>query len=355
MLPKTHRSHCFCQIVPPYIFTEVARNGDAGERDAAITSLQVDHTMRSLRLQGAATPVSRGRVDAQAADAGMQRSVFDSQHKEAFSGPLVRAEGSTASGDKAADEAYDGFGDTYSFYETVLGRNSIDDEGLPLNGYVHYGQGYDNAFWDGSRMVFGDGDGTIFNRFTISVDVIGHELTHGVTEDEAGLVYNGQSGALNESISDVFGSMVKQYNLKQTADKADWLIGAGLFTSQIKGVALRSMKEPGTAYNDPKLGKDPQPGHMKNYVNTKTDNGGVHTNSGIPNRAFYEAAVALGGYSWDKAGPIWYDTLRHPNLRRTSGFVAFAKLTVKVAAQRYDAATAAAVVGAWDKVGIAAK
>src|SRR5512132_3252436 len=127
----------------------------------------------------------------------------------------------------AVDEAYDGLGDTFDFYEQAYDRNSIDDEGLPLDATVHYGHDYDNAFWNGQRMVFGDGDGQLFNRFTISLDVIGHELTHGVTEDEAGLVYLEQAGALNESLSDVFGSLVKQYHATpwQTADQADWLIG----------------------------------------------------------------------------------------------------------------------------------
>ncbi len=199
----------------------------------------------------------------------------------------MRIEGAPASGDAAVDEAYDGLGATFDLYWDVYERNSIDDEGLPLDATVHYGTDYDNAFWNGQRMVFGDGDGDLFNRFTIAVDVIGHELTHGVTEDEAQLAYFFQPGALNESNSDVFGSLVKQKLLHQTVEEADWLIGAGLFTSNVQGVALRSMKAPGTAYDDPVLGKDPQPAHMRDYVRTYQDNGGVHINSGIPNHAFY--------------------------------------------------------------------
>ena len=148
----------------------------------------------------------------------------------------------------------------------------------------------------------------MFNRFTVAVDVIGHELTHGVTQFEAKLAYWDQSGALNESFSDIFRSLVKQKKLNQTADQADWLIGAGLFTSNVKGLAIRSMKEPGTAYDDPLLGKDPQPAHMRHYVNTTSDNGGVHINSGIPNRAFYLAALEIGGHAWERAGKIWYMT-----------------------------------------------
>jgi len=132
---------------------------------------------------------------------------------------------------------------------------------MVLAGTVHYGHEYQNAFWNGEQMVFGDGE--IFNRFTIAIDVVAHELSHGVTETEVGLIYFGQSGALNESLSDVFGALVKQYQKQQTADQADWLIGEGLLAEGVNGKGLRSMTQPGTAYDDPLLGKDPQPGHMK--------------------------------------------------------------------------------------------
>jgi Zn-dependent metalloprotease len=190
--------------------------------------------------------------------------------------------------------------------------------------------------------------------FTVATDVIGHELTHGVVEDEARLAYFFQPGALNESSADVFGSLVKQKVLNQTVQTADWLIGAGLFTRQVKGVALRSMKSPGTAYDDPVLGKDPQPAHMKDFVRTYEDNGGVHTNSGIPNHAFYLAAIAIGGYAWDKAGRIWYETLRDSRLRPNTGFQSFAGLTVDNAGRLYGFGSAEqkAVRHGWAEVGI---
>src|SRR5689334_24844241 len=201
-------------------------------------------------------------------------------------------------------------------------------------------------------MVFGDGDGTVFNRFTVSLDVIGHELTHGVTGSEVNLAYMGQSGAMNESVSDVFGSLVKQYALKQTASEADWLIGAGLLT--FKDQALRSMKAPGTAYDNKVLGKDPQPADMKHYVHTAQDNGGVHINSGIPNHAFYLVAAALGGNAWVKAGQIWYDTIGDKSLKPTATFAAFAGRTVANAKRRYGATGTEqkAVADAWHKVGV---
>jgi Zn-dependent metalloprotease len=183
--------------------------------------------------------------------------------------------------------------------------------------------------------------------------VIGHELTHGVTQYTANLDYQGQPGALNESVSDVFGSLIKQYAAGQTADQADWLIGAGLLAPGVHGVALRSMKEPGTAYDDPQLGKDPQPADMAHYVRTHQDNGGVHINSGIPNRAFYLAAAAIGGHAWEKAGQIWYDTLTGGSLSAEAQFADFAAATVAAATARYgEGDETRAVQAAWQEVGV---
>jgi Zn-dependent metalloprotease len=283
----------------------------------------------------------------------LRRTVYDEQNGQNLPGQLVRGEGDNPTRDVAVNEAYDSAGKTYEFYETVYSRNSVDDRGLRLDSSVHYGQQYDNAFWDGQQMIYGDGDGELFNRFTISLDVIGHELTHGVTQYTAGLEYRGQSGALNESMSDVFGSMVKQWALNQTVDQADWLIGQGLLAPGVQGVALRSMKDPGSAYNDPQLGKDPQPKYMRDYLNTNEDNGGVHINSGIPNYAFYLAAAAIGGNSWNKTGRIWYETLTK-RLTPSSDFQAAADGTASAAGDLYGAGgpEQSAVITAWTKVGI---
>jgi Zn-dependent metalloprotease len=226
---------------------------------------------------------------------------------------------------------------------------------MPLRGIVHYGEEYPNAFWDGRRMVFGDGDGELFLRFTRSLEVIGHELGHGVVEDEAALEYFGQAGALNEHVADVAGAMVKQHELGQTAAEADWLIGAELRGPEFEGDALRSMKAPGTAYDDPRLGKDPQPDHWDGYVRTQEDNGGVHINSGIPNKAFHLLATHFGGHTWERAGRIWYQALRHAELTPTATFRQFARLTHRAAGVRHgpDSEEAAAVVEAWAAVGIA--
>lgn len=352
---NSRRVHSVASILPPYLLRSIAENGSQEQRVAALRTLAVDTTFRSLRaMSGAGAEAYRRKLSSFAADGEKQRTIYSAENTRTLPGKVVRAEGDPPTDDAAADEAYAGLGATYDFYWEILGRSSIDDDGLALNATVHFGDRYNNAFWDGQRMVFGDGDGQLFNRFTISLDVIGHELTHGVTEDEAQLVYMSQSGALNESMSDVMGSLIKQRVLKQTAGEADWLIGQGLLTSKVNGVALRSMQEPGTAYDDPVLGKDPQPAHMKDFVNTFEDNGGVHINSGIPNRAFAIAATNIGGYAWERAGRIWYLTLRDPQLRPNTAFRRFARITVECASRLFgqQSIEELAVRDAWDIVGV---
>jgi Zn-dependent metalloprotease len=282
-----------------------------------------------------------------------RRTVYDASNGETLPGKLVRSEDDDESGDIAVNEAFNGAGATYDLYHDVFERNSVDDQGLRLDSTVHYSAQYDNAFWNGNQMVYGDGDARLFNRFTISIDVIGHELTHGVVQFEAGLIYQDESGALNESFADVFGSLVKQYSLKQTVDQADWLIGAGLLAPGVNGTALRSLKAPGTAYDDPMLGKDPQPAHYTNRFQGSQDNGGVHINSGIPNRAFYLAATVIGGSAWEKTGKIWYIALRDV-LRSKSNFNSAAKATINVAGQLYgqNSSEQQAVRDAWEAVGV---
>jgi Zn-dependent metalloprotease len=292
-----------------------------------------------------------------AAAAGLNRTIYTAQNGTQLPGSKVRSEGDGPSGDAAVDEAYTGLGATYQLYHDAFARNSLDDNGLPLIASVHFGQQYDNAEWNGQQMLFGDGDGTYFNRFTVAIDVIGHELTHGVTQYTSGLEYRDQPGALNESFSDVFGSMVKQFTLNQRASEADWLIGEGLLTDAVQsgdpshGPALRSMLKPGTAFNDPVFGKDPQPDNMSGFVHTPADNGGVHTNSGIPNRAFALASLNIGGYSWQGAGQIWYQTLLR--LPSTAQFQDAADLTYQVAGEGSGGPTyQRAVKDAWAQVGI---
>ncbi len=347
------RHPIFC-ILPPHILRSIVERGTSEERTAASRTLGLDSTFRAMRAAPFAFALQTVPVTVE--PAVKQRTIYTANHQQQLPGTAVATEKNppAANADVAVAEAFDGLGATWDFYFDVFDRHSIDDEGMPLNATVHYGNRYNNAFWNGQQMVFGDGDGKLFNRFTVSLDVIGHELTHGVTQDEAGLTYMFQSGALNESVSDVFGSLIKQRKNGETARTADWLIGEGLFTSAVNGIALRSMKAPGTAYADPVLGDDPQPDHMSKYVNTYDDNGGVHINSGIPNRAFYLAAYAFDGYAWEKAGRIWYETLRDSALKPNTGFKRFARLTVSTAGRLYGQGSVEQeiVADAWATVGL---
>ncbi|WP_192457374.1 M4 family metallopeptidase [Musicola keenii] len=334
-------------IIPPYILHRIINNGSDEQRYCAQRTLM---HVQSLMVEPATPyPDHEERLGGKP-----QRTILNAgnQSLQPPTGTLIRAEGQSGNGDIAVEEAYNHLGATYDFFWQVFGRNSLDNKGLALKGIVHYGKNYQNAFWDGRQMVFGDGDGEIFNRFTIAVDIVGHELVHGLIDHETSLIYSRQSGALNESLSDIFGSMIKQFQLKQTVQQADWIIGAGLFTEDIDGKGLRSLARPGTAYDDLLIGTDPQPAHMRDFVNTREDNGGVHLNAGIPNRAFYLVAMALGGHSWEKAGQIWYAAMCDSNLPANADFSIFAKLTVEHAEQLFNKVVADIILQAWHQVGV---
>ncbi|MER7620061.1 M4 family metallopeptidase [Streptomyces sp. NPDC126503] len=348
----TPHTPVFCTIVPPHLLEHLARSSDAAVAAKARRTLAADAAARTFRARQQPSPAP-ARGDGGAAEARPHRTIHDCGGGTDLPGRQVREEGQAATGDATVNRAYAGLGATFELFHGVYGRNSIDGAGLPLIASVHYDRDYGNAFWNGEQMVFGDGDGEIFLDFTLPVDVIGHELAHGFTQYTANLEYFGQSGALNESVSDVFGSLVKQYTLGQSVEQADWLIGEGLFHPNVEGKALRSMKAPGTAYDDDVLGKDPQPAHMDDYVRTSRDNGGVHINSGIPNRAFHLAATELGGNAWERAGQIWYDVMTGGTLTPETRFAEFAAATVAAAKARYgDGAEIQAVLKAWSAVGV---
>ncbi|MGH4023590.1 MAG: M4 family metallopeptidase [Pseudonocardiaceae bacterium] len=352
-----HRRNPLHCLVPDYLLREIAKRGGDAHREAVLDTLGVSATLRSARSQAEAARAAVGPLPLASAalrPARIDRVIRNANGGTDLASPIVRREGDPESGDPAIDEAWEHFGSTWNFFFEVLARNSVDNAGMTLDGVVHYGHNFDNAFWDGDQMVFGDGSGTLFTRLTQSLSVCAHELGHGVIQFDGPLTYQGQSGALNEHIADAFGAMVHQWKHGQTSAEADWLIGAEILAEGVSGKALRSMKEPGTAYDDDLLGKDPQPAHMDDYVETADDNGGVHINSGIPNKAFYEIAVGLGDHSWDRAGRILYSTLGNPQLRATTDFRRFARLNHRVAGQLYGAgsAEAKAVEVGWAAVGI---
>jgi Zn-dependent metalloprotease len=289
----------------------------------------------------------------------VQRLIYDAKNGSTLPGTAARKEGDPPTGDKAVDNVYDSLGTVYEFFWFNYERDSIDNQGMELRATVHYQKGYDAAFWDGSQLVFGDGDEDLpvdqrlFNNFTNSISVLAQEYVYGIVQYETGLAYTEKSGALAASYGDIFGSLIKQYQHHQTAAEADWIVGEDLFAPNVQGIGLRSLKAPGTAYDDPVLGKDPQPGHMRDYVNTVSDNGGVHINSGIPNHAFYLIAIKMGGYAWEKAGRIWYVTLRD-KLQPDSNFQDAANKTFQVAGELYGKGSAEqeAVREGWSEVGI---
>ena len=340
-----------CFFIPPDILRKLASSADPHVASAAARSIELGETIRLVRSQlstGARSPTTPVR-------SGLRRQVFTCDTTVDLPGDLVRTETSPASTDDAANQAFDNAGISWKFYKEIFNRESVDGNGLALVSSVHYAQHYDNALWNGQQMIYGDGDGTKLRGFANAIDVIGHELTHGVTQFTAQLPYQGELGALNELMSDVFGSMVKQWSKGQTVDQADWLIGAGLITASFRGRALRDMANPGTAYDDPDIGKDRQPAHMRDYVQMPPtdDYGGVHVNSGIPNKAFYLAAKAIGGKAWEVTGKIWYVTLTE-RLTSSADFAKCANETVSVARDLFpsDPTIASHVAQAWVDVGV---
>ncbi len=343
-------------IVPPYMVEAMAHCTDPAIREGALVALAHCAAVRAVRDFAARMPTM---MVAASPTGRKHRLVYDARGKDILPGKLVRGEGEPKATDTAVNEAYDFSGDTFDFFHSLFGRNSLDDAGMSLISSVHVGEAdgrdrylpMNNAFWDGSQMAYGDGDGTVFRGFTRSLDVVAHELTHGVQAFTSNLVYRGQSGAINEHFADVFGVLVRQWRRKEPAETASWLVGTEVLVPADTRRGIRDMEHPGTAYrDDPVLGSDPQPAHMKAIYTGPADAGGVHINSGIPNRAFVLAAKSLGGNAWETAGGIWYEAMLQ--LSRTSQFEDLARITAQVAADRFGAAARKAVRAAWKKVGL---
>ncbi|MCX5380716.1 M4 family metallopeptidase [Streptomyces sp. NBC_00091] len=347
-MSRSCRVNC---IIPPYLLKKLLESEDSEVRQAALDTMLTTARLRGERavrasFAGAATTPGNSR-----------RTVFDCEEGTSLRRAVsARTEDGPVSADESANRAFEGLGLTRDFYKEVFQRDSIDGKGMRLNGFFHFDVKFNNAFWDGSQMVFGDGDGKEFSDLTGSLDVIGHELAHGVTEHTAGLEYHNQSGALNESMSDVFGSLVKQWSRKQSAEEADWLIGPDVFTPGIDADALRSMKAPGHAFNNEIFGKDPQPDRMSKFIHLPDtepgDFGGVHFNSGIPNKAFFLAAVGIGGFAWEAMGTIWYESLKASG--KDTQFQEFADTTFQKAGALFGIGSPEqlAVLAAWQEVEI---
>jgi len=341
---------CHCSIIPNDVlkrFSQDKKLTDKQRQDFADAAL-VDVQLRKLRFQaGKLTSITRSLArEAVIPVAAPAITVADCNHSQTLPGTPVANPGSSA--DLTAKRAFDETTAVANFYKSIFGRNSVDDAGMTLGSSVHYGTNYNNAFWNGMRMTYGDGDANIFIDFTKSNDVIGHELTHGVTQHTLQLAYTNQAGGLNESISDVFGTMFRQWRAGQTVDKADWLIGHEIMGPGAisRGfTCLRDMASPGAKHC-----LAPQPFNFSGYK-TGMD---PHYSSGIPNFAFYKIAMAVGGKSWEKVGQIWYKALTgfkpSPNMKMKT----FANRTLTLASSMFpkDLALRKAVDAGWAAVGL---
>ena len=342
----------YCSIVPSDVLVELAndpRFSDA-ERKGLLDTAKLDLETRKVREQArrqtrAALAMSPSLPVIAATPKVL---VYDCKNATTLPGTLVTNPASSSDG--TVKRAFDTTTDVAAFYQQNYGRNSIDNAGMTLASSVHYGIDYNNAFWNGFQMTYGDGNGLIFIDFTLGDDVVCHELTHGVTQYTLQLVYTKEAGGLNESMSDVFGVMFQQWRAhKAGKDGAvNWLVGKDVMGSQAiaKGFkCLRDLSSPDAPHC-----LAPQPKHYTQY----RPNMGPHTCSGIPNFAFYNAATAIGGPSWDIPGKIWYDAMASfgpsPNLTMSK----FADRTRAVAAKLYPgkATVIAGVDAGWKAVGL---
>ena len=275
----------------------------------------------------------------------MDRRTYDAGNGTSLPGSLRRSEGDGPTGDVILDGAHDNAGMVYQFYFNQYGRDSYDDGGATIVSTVHYDNNYNNAFWSPLRqqMVYGDGDGSTFGPFSEALDVVAHELTHAVTERESDLVYQYQSGALNESLSDIFAALV---------DADDWMIGEDIYTPGIPGDALRYM-------DNPPMGN--QPDHMDDYLNTSSDNGGVHTNSGIPNKAAFLMAdggthhgITVTAMGREAMGRVFYAANLY-YLQSNDGFIEARQATIDAVRSEFpgDVQKENTVQAAWNAVGVA--
>lgn len=342
---------CVCCALPRRVLEHIAKKaGDHQHAARMAADHEISQHVRAVRHEHRETDMRPP------AGGSGRRFVYDAgQRLDRLPGRLVRKEGAKATRDRSVNEAYENVGITLDFFRQVFKRKSLDGKDMDVGASVHFGDRWSNAMWNGEQMLFGDGDGTHILGFTQSLDIVAHELTHAVTQHTVGALgvtwsdgmpaLVGESGALNESISDVFASMVKQWHGKVKAQDADWLLGQGVLAPGI-GKAVRSLEEPGK--KKVTYGGDNQVWRMKDF-RKKAD---VHRNSGIANHAFYLAATELGGYAWERAGKIWYFAL--PQLKADARFADAAKATLKTAADLFgsDSREQRAVRKAWQKVGV---
>lgn len=352
---------CTCSIVPNEVLRRLAQDTTLSHnaRQALMRTALIDQEIRKLREQARELTITTQSVapTLAALAATPTVTVYNCNHTHTLPGSPVPNPGHAA--DPVAQGAFTEATAVAQFYQQVFNRNSIDNAGMTILSSIHYGVKYNNAGWNGTEMLYGDGDGEIFVDFTGGNDVIGHELTHGVTQYTLQLAYVDEPGGLNESVSDVFGSMFRQWQANQDVNAADWLIGSNIIgpAARAKGfTCLRDMTNPAATHC-----LAPQPTHFSQYHPGMDP----HFSSGIPNLAFYTFAKALGdprfpnrqpayANSWQTAGQIWYYAMTNGGASPRMSMHQFANRTHAAALHLYPNVPAIdnALRSAWTAVGV---
>jgi Zn-dependent metalloprotease len=350
-----HRYGCVCFAVPRKLLTQLADDDEDQEHGKLLR----DHVSHSSKLRGQRAVQSQQRPEPRLGKKLLARQVFDAQGQTFLPGKLLRDEDDPPTRDREADQAYENVGIAMQFFKAVLGRDSVDGKGMRVDASVHYGYRFPNAMWTGEQMIVGDGDGRHVRGLAHSLGIVAHEFVHGVTQHivRGGLgvvevtgqppTLKGEAGALNESFSDVFASMIKQWHAGEDVTQADWLLGEDILAPGA-GKAIRTLRDPGN--NRLTWRGDDQ---IKDYKRFKpTDD--AHKASGIPNHAFYLAATRLGGNSWETLAKIWLKGFDRLRVRGT--FLDAAHYTMDVAATLHGKGSAPhdAVKAAWKKVNVLA-
>ena len=340
---------CLCKFIPDEVLTRLANDPKIKNFDRAALerTLAVDREMRMVREANSFLSASSSMIAHSIAPLTKKPAIklFDVQHGSILPGAPVLSPQSSS--DQTIKRTAKNTTDLAKFFKQVFGRNSLNGQGMDLISSVHFGNNYNNAFWNGQQMTYGDGDNNIFVDSTRGSDVITHELTHGLTQFTSQFAYSNESGGLNESMSDVSGSMFRQWQAKHVVTTADWLIGADIMGPAARSRGFTGLRD--TANPDAAHAMAKQPKHFSDYQPGM----GPHTSSGIPNQAFYLAAVAVGGKSWEKVGKVWFQALAGHGPKPQSTMKEFANRTRTAAGQMFPAGGTVkkAVDRAWLAVG----
>lgn len=342
-------SRCRCAFVPTSVLDRFAVDLTLSEtlRQAFQDTAQHASGWRSQRTS--ISPAARhAKAKPQGANPSLRPEIliFDSRHSSTLPGNHIAI--ADPYQDETAHRIHQNIQSILLFYKSIFNRNSVDNNGMGIFTSIHYGNSYCNAYWNGSQMVIGDGDGEIFTDFAFSDDVLVHELTHGVTQYTLGLGFTGEPGALNESLSDIFSAVYRQWRLRQSSQLADWTIGStvlGQSARKMGYTCLRSLSEPDSPTSLMRL-----PGHMRDW----DPNGDPHINSGIPSQAFYRAAMQVGGNTWDRVALIWYSAMANGRRQPNMTFAEFASATITRASAlfRSNAAVPKSIENSWRQVGV---